>query len=334
VLVILIEMALITPPVGLNLFAVQSLRERGTLNDVMIGTAPFVGAMLLMIVLPGLFTGTAALAARPVRLKTVNDRRPFTRLHFPDSSHYGVPRASRVELVQFSPECLPDMLSFERIWQDRRDRIAVEIDTLIVAGWTGRDAEAIEHHIAELGAIGVPAPSTVPLFYRLAATQLSQVEYLQVLGPDTSGEVEPVLVSLADGLWVTLGSDHTDRKAETMGVALSKQLCSKVLARQLWRFDEVAPHWDKLILRAWATIDGERLLYQEGTPASIRSPQDLLERYSRGTALPAGSMMFCGTLGAIGGVRPGTRFEMTLEDPVLGRTLSHAYDVEALPVVS
>ena len=119
------------------------------------------------------------------------------------------------------------MLSFERFWGDRRDRVAVEVDTLIVAGWTGRDAAAIRHHVEELRALGVPAPSGVPLFYRLAVTQLTQTGNLQVLGPDTSGEVEPVIVSLADGLWVTLGSDHTDRKAETVGVTLSKQLCAK-----------------------------------------------------------------------------------------------------------
>ena len=226
------------------------------------------------------------------------------------------------------------MLEFERLWNDRRDRIAVAIDTLIVAGWTGRDAAAIAHHIEELGAIGVPAPSTVPLFYRLGVTQLTQVERLQVLGPDTSGEVEPVLVSLADGLWVTVGSDHTDRKAEAIGVALSKQLCSKVLGRQLWRFDEVAAHWDRLVLRAWATIDGERLLYQEGAVAGIRPPQELISLYGGAAGLAAGSVMFCGTLGAIGGVRPGGRFEMELEDPVLGRRLAHAYDVEPLPVVS
>ncbi len=59
VLVILIEMALITPPVGLNLFVVQSLRTRGTLNDVMMGSSPFVVAMLLMIVLLALFPGIA-----------------------------------------------------------------------------------------------------------------------------------------------------------------------------------------------------------------------------------------------------------------------------------
>lgn len=226
------------------------------------------------------------------------------------------------------------MLNFERLWGERRDHVAVSIDTLIVAGWTGRDAAAIRHHIEELGAIGVPAPSAVPLFYRLAATQLTQVAHLQVLGPDTSGEVEPVIVSLADGLWVTVGSDHTDRKAETIGVALSKQLCSKVLGPRLWRFDEVAPHWDRLLLRAWAVIDDERVLYQEGPVAGLRSPQDLIGRCCGEAGLPAGSAMFCGTMAAIGGVRPAGRFEMELEDPVLGRSIGHAYDVEVLPVVS
>ena len=226
------------------------------------------------------------------------------------------------------------MLTFERFWQDRRDRVALQIDTLIVAGWTGRDAAAIEHHIEELAAIGVPRPSAVPLFYRIGTGQLSQTAHLQVLGPDSSGEVEPVIVATADGLWVTLGSDHTDRKAEAAGVALSKQLCSKVVGTQLWRFDEVAPHWDRLILRSWATIGGKRVLYQDGAVAGIRSPQDLMQRYRNAPSLLPGSLMFCGTLGAIGGVRPGSRFEMELEDPVLNRRIGHAYDIEVLPVVA
>ena len=65
------------------------------------------------------------------------------------------------------------MLHFERNWNDRSDRIAVQPDNLVVAGWTGRDMSAVQHHIDELAAIGVPAPSTVPLFYRLAVTQLT-----------------------------------------------------------------------------------------------------------------------------------------------------------------
>lgn len=228
------------------------------------------------------------------------------------------------------------MLQFTRHWAGRQDRIAAEISTLIVAGWTGRDSHAIEHHIEELAALGVPRPSTTPLFYRLGVGQLIQTGNLQVLGPDSSGEVEPVVVSLADGLWVTLGSDHTDRKAEAAGVALSKQMCGKVVGEELWRFDEVAPHWDKLLLRSHATIDGQRLLYQEGSIAAIRDPRDLMARYlgSDSASLPAGSLMFCGTLGAIGGVRPAAKFEMELQDPVLGRSLKAGYTVEALPVIA
>jgi hypothetical protein len=226
------------------------------------------------------------------------------------------------------------VLTFDRFWQDKRDRVAVEIDTLIVAGWAGRDMHAIEHHIEELAAIGVPRPSAVPLFYRIGTGQLTQTTHLQVLGPDTSGEVEPVIVSMADGLWVAMGSDHTDRKAEAAGVALSKQLCSKVVGTGLWRYDEVQPHWDQLILRSWATIDGKRVLYQEGAVSSLRSPDDLMTRYRNEASLPPGTLMFGGTLGAIGGIRPASRFEMELEDPVLGRKLTHGYDIEVLPVVA
>ena len=227
------------------------------------------------------------------------------------------------------------MLHFLRETALGRDQVAVNIENLVVAGWTGRDAAAIAHHIEELAAIGVPPPSGVPLFYRIATGQLTQTRHLQVLGADSSGEVEPVLVSLADGLWVGVGSDHTDRKAEAMGVALSKQLCGKVVAPQLWRFDEVSPHWDRLVLRSWAVIGGERQLYQEGSVAAIRPPAELLGLYLGGEArLPAGTLMFCGTLGAKGGVRPASRFEMEIEDPVLGRKLAHGYDIEALPVVS
>ncbi|MCP1673436.1 tripartite ATP-independent transporter DctM subunit [Natronocella acetinitrilica] len=47
-LILLIEMALITPPVGLNLYVVQGVRERGSLNDVMIGALPYVLIMMVM----------------------------------------------------------------------------------------------------------------------------------------------------------------------------------------------------------------------------------------------------------------------------------------------
>ena len=50
-IVILMETAMITPPVGINLYVVQGLRKRGRIDDVIIGAAPFVVAMFVMIVL-------------------------------------------------------------------------------------------------------------------------------------------------------------------------------------------------------------------------------------------------------------------------------------------
>ena len=51
IVVILMETAMITPPVGINLYVVQGLRKRGRIDDVIIGAAPFVVAMVLMIVI-------------------------------------------------------------------------------------------------------------------------------------------------------------------------------------------------------------------------------------------------------------------------------------------
>ena len=100
------------------------------------------------------------------------------------------------------------------------------VDQLIIAGWTGRDEAALRRHIRELEELGVKPPKTTPIFYRVAAHLLTHASEIQVSGPDTSGEVEFVLLAKPDGLWVTVGSDHTDRKAETIGVSLSKQLCA------------------------------------------------------------------------------------------------------------
>jgi hypothetical protein len=225
------------------------------------------------------------------------------------------------------------MLDFQLLpHKGHRERIGFDVATLVVAGWTGRDEAALRHHIEELAAIGVPRPSSVPVFYRNATLNVTQTPRLQVLGPDTSGEAEPVVVAHGGRLWLTVGSDHTDRKAETMGIALSKQLCGKPVGGELWLLDDVAGHWDQIKLRAFAIIDGRRAPYQDGTLAGMRTPADLISRL--GQPLSSGSVMFCGTLAAVGGIRPASRFEMELEDPVLGRTLRHAYDIEVLPVVS
>jgi Protein of unknown function (DUF2848) len=207
----------------------------------------------------------------------------------------------------------------------------VTVNNLIIAGWTGRDPAAVEHHIKELEAIGVKRPASVPIFYRVSVARLTTASSIQVLGEHSSGEVEFVVLQWQGRLWVGAGSDHTDREAETYGVSLSKQICDKPIAPLFWAFDDVAPHWDRLNVRSYATVEGHRALYQEGTVQAMLHPEDLISRIGR--SLPDATIMFCGTLAAHGGVRPADRFDFELEDPVRKRKITHGYDVFTLPVL-
>lgn len=210
--------------------------------------------------------------------------------------------------------------------------LALDIQRLIIAGWTGRDLEAVQHHIEELQAIGVKPPASVPTFYPLAASLLTTADVIEVPRDDSSGEIEVVLLQADDGLYVGVGSDHTDRKVEAYDVTVSKQMCDKPVGTQVWRFDDVADHWDSLEMRCWRVRDGERALYQEGKVTRLLDPRDLIQRLTGESSLPPGTAMFCGTQAVIGELGHGEAFEVELHDPVRNRTLRHAYRVQSLAV--
>jgi hypothetical protein len=209
----------------------------------------------------------------------------------------------------------------------------IEITTLVIAGWTGRDKAAVEHHIAELAAIGVKPPRVAPCFYRVGANLLTTAGELEVVGEDSSGEVEFVLVSAPEALYVGVGSDHTDRKVEAYGVTVSKQMCPKPIGRELWPLEEVEGRWDSLLLRSHVTREGRRRLYQEGAVDRMLPPRELLARFAGPSGiLPAGTAMFCGTLAVRGEIGGGERFEIELHDTVKNRSLRHGYAIRALEI--
>jgi hypothetical protein len=210
--------------------------------------------------------------------------------------------------------------------------IACDINQLVIAGWTGRNKEAVEHHIEELEKLGVARPRTIPCFYRAAENLLSTSSSFQVVGHDSSGEVEYVLFSLPDGLYVGLGSDHTDRKVEAYGVTVSKQMCPKPVASEVWQFDDLEDHWDSLMTRSWVTRNGKRELYQEGSVARMLPPKDLIERYVGSKKLPIGTAMFCGTHSVIGEIGGGELFDIELEDPILKRKITCSYKTSSLEI--
>lgn len=210
-------------------------------------------------------------------------------------------------------------------------RLAASATELIIAGWTGRDRAAVEAHIEELAALGVPRPRGVPMFYRVATSLLAQEDSIEVVGGACSGEAEAVVMCFEGHLWIGLGSDHTDRELESISVTAAKQVCAKPLGREVWPLPEASAHWDRLILRSYLLTASGRELYQEGELGTNLSAGELIRRYSGAAGLAEGAVMFCGTLPVRGALRSGARFEIELEDPVLQRSLRHSYGIRQLP---
>lgn len=219
--------------------------------------------------------------------------------------------------------------------------LAIEPQRFVIAGWTGRDAAAIQHHIDELAEIGVPRPSAVPLYYRASRDLLSQDASVEVLGTESSGEAEPVLFFSDGEWWLTVGSDHTDRKVEGYSVAVSKQMCPKPIATAAWRWSDIAERQDKIELESRILEDGQWVTYQRGTLAAIQplaSLRDGLLEQSGGV-VAAGQFLSCGTLGAIPnaegkGIRAAEAMELSLRDPARSRAIVHRYTVTSLPVIA
>lgn len=214
--------------------------------------------------------------------------------------------------------------------------ISIRITSAVIAGWTGRDRAAVDHHIAELKAIGVAPPTSVPLYYRVSARLLTTAASIEVVDVTSSGEIEPILIDDGSELFLGLGSDHTDRQLEAYSVALSKQVCGKPIARTLWRFEDVADHLDRIELHSFGRDepDTEWIPYQSGTLAAIRPLVELIAESPFAASprrMQAGTAMMCGTLGVVsGGVRPFRFFRMEMRDPIRERSIEHIYESHVL----
>jgi hypothetical protein len=210
--------------------------------------------------------------------------------------------------------------------------IEIEPEVAIVAGFTGRDKEEVQRHVDELVAEGVTAPEEVPSFYPLPASCLTQASRLETLHGATSGEAEIVLLRKGEEMFVTLGSDHTDRRAEAVDIGLSKQVCPKPIASTVWDYAEVADRWDELEVRSWILEGGERRLYQEGRAASLLPPDQLIARL-RFAHPPHAFVLLTGTIPALGSVRGADHFWAELVDPATQRSIRLDYAVKVLNVM-
>ena len=185
---------------------------------------------------------------------------------------------------------------------------------LLIAGFTGRDPEAVRRHIEELEREGVPPPPHVPMIFVANPMTLQRGGTIWAYDGSSSGEVEYVLLIGARDTYVCIGSDHTDRGLETLSMDRSKQIYPRVLSREAWRLDELIGEWDELGLRSAVGDELGLQDYQRGTLGQLIRPERLLELV--GPARSAGTVVFSGTLPVLDGrVRFSPRFEGELTAP-------------------
>jgi hypothetical protein len=207
------------------------------------------------------------------------------------------------------------------------EQLAVSPERLVVAGYTAKDEAAVARHIAELARIGVPPPASVPAFYHLDPVLLTTEAVVEVGGPSTSGEVEPVVIRYDGRHFLAVGSDHTDRDLERTSIAASKAACPKPVGGSVVALgsDLSSVDWDHLAVHS--SVDGRP--YQRGSVSMLRHPAELVERMTAMVGSIAGDLvLFCGTMPLLGGeFVHGSQWRIHLELPG-GPTLTHAYETK------
>ncbi len=215
----------------------------------------------------------------------------------------------------------------------RLQSIGKEIDfvpeRVIIAGYTGRNQEGVRAHINELAAQGIPAPAEIPTIFRTTLDRLTVGDEVEVLGGQTSGEAEVVLLVNGQDLWVTVGSDHTDRELEKVDIPVSKQVCPKPVSGAVWSYAAVRDRWDSLVLRSWVGEACREELYQQGRMSAVLRPEDLLAILRRRLGkLVDSAVIYTGTIPLIGGVFVSKPyFEAELFDEATGGSLRCFYRI-------
>lgn len=210
----------------------------------------------------------------------------------------------------------------------------VQPGRMFLAGYTGRDRAATEAHVAELASHGIAPPARVPSMFSCARSRMITATRVEVVGGQTAGEAEFVLIVRGDQVLVAAGSDHTDRDLEKHSIVKSKQCCDKPVSQRLWLLGDVAGHWDELVLRSFAGDGGELAPYQDAPVASMMTPGGLLDELAGRAGRKDGDVLWSGTPPILGGrFRYATRFRVELIDPVLDRVLDVEYDIDVLPAL-
>jgi hypothetical protein len=209
---------------------------------------------------------------------------------------------------------------------------SIDVTALLNAGYAGRNQAEVASHIAELAALGVPAPTTTPALYPISPNLAQQTDRVYVQHGRTSGEAEWALIITDNDVLITAACDHTDRDLEVHSVAWSKNAAPDVLGTRAWRLSDIADRLDDIALEAWVGHGDTIELIQQGTLGDLLAPKYWLDVLTeRGDARP-GTVLISGTISMLHGVNQfADTWKVAMTDPATQDVIGVEYRTVRMP---
>ena len=209
---------------------------------------------------------------------------------------------------------------------------SVDVTALLNAGYAGRNQAEVASHIAELAALGVPAPTATPALYPISPYLAQQTDRVYVQHGRTSGEAEWALIITDNDVLITAACDHTDRDLEVHSVAWSKNAAPDVLGTKAWRLSDIADRLDDIALEAWVGHGDTIELIQQGTLGDLLAPKYWLDVLTeRGDARP-GTVLISGTISMLHGVNQfADTWKVAMTDPATQDVIGVEYQTVRMP---
>lgn len=213
----------------------------------------------------------------------------------------------------------------------KSQQVEFSAKTLIISGFAVKDRILALKHIEEMKQSGLSVPEKIPAFYSIDPALITDSPDIQVGSKETSGEVEPVLITTGGKMYIGVGSDHTARDLGRKDIEESKEACGKPISREVFELEYALKNWKHLSLRSFTLDNGKEILYQEGKVTSLLQIHEILDgiREWNGSIDLQESAIFLGTVPlATGDFVYSDWYRVELTDEKNEKTLNREYRVK------
>ena len=225
-----------------------------------------------------------------------------------------------------------EFLMKDNYGENHEEILIYEVKKMLNGGFTGRNQEEVQKHVDELKAKGIGAPDETPCFFPVFRDLITQEDIIDCLSDSGhTPEAEFVMLCTQDDIYITVGSDHTDRDLEKDSIPKAKQIYPNIIGQKVWKYSEIKEHWDDIELKSWIKDpdSGEIILFQDTKLSAMLTPDDLLEEAKKTAELDSldGLVILSGTVAANKQINYTSYFKVQLVDKKSNREITCEYEM-------